>query len=363
MGEQYNRAKSDKEICKAITECRRGSAHKYTVAEWYVHRLTKSAELSDEITAGRYKLRPGMEVRIYHPKKRIATAPYFRDRVWQRSMCNNGLYDDLTMHLLPHNSACQKGKGTDYAIRGIVNSLKCISNESVGGEVWGAHIDVRQYFPSTPHRHIKELDRRHVSEPMYIPYLDEIIDCGKDKRDNAVILSDSFGRRGTDLGSQINQLHQTALLHDIDCAVQCEMWRYMDDFLLLGADKEIVRKSRDTIMEMLGEMGFKGTGGEIFRASRGFNMLGKRFYIAPSGRIAIKLKRGADGEERRTLRKMCTAEKQGKRTRQQTEAHYQSWIANASYCTDIGFIRSMDKFYTQLFRRKPNYKLKRRELK
>ena len=94
-----------KELGKAVRQCKKGVADKDAPIEWYCHSLTKTKKLKDSITSGRYKARPGHKVEIYRPKRRTATAPYFRDRVWQRSMCNNGVYDDITKSFVLDNIA------------------------------------------------------------------------------------------------------------------------------------------------------------------------------------------------------------------------------------------------------------------
>jgi len=66
-------------------------------------------------------------------------------------------------------------------------------------------------------------------------------------------------------------------------------------------------------------------------------------------------------EERETLRNLKRLVDKGERSMEQVKAHYQSWIANAEYAGD-GPIRTMDRFYTTLFRQRPGYKRKRRYL-
>lgn len=132
--------------------------------EFNLHRLSSCKRLKDDITSGRYKIRPGTKVIVYRPKRRVATAPWFRDRVWQRSMCNNGVYEDLTRSFILDNIACQKGKGADMAIKRVVKMLQRLHREDPGATVYGVHLDVKKYFPSTPHDELKEMDKRRISE-------------------------------------------------------------------------------------------------------------------------------------------------------------------------------------------------------
>ena len=365
MGEQFDKAASLNELCKAAKECKRGVTWKATPVEYYITRVTSCKKLRDEILAGTYKVHPGDKVYVYKPKKRIATAPWFKDRVWQRSMCNNGVYEDLTRGFILDNIACQKGKGIDMAIRRVIGMLQGLHKVAPGQPVYGIHLDVRKFFPSTPHREIKKMDARRIREPAFIPYLNEIIDSSKDEREPEIIAQDPFGERGTGLGSQINQLHQVALLDSIDHKAKslCDCYiRYNDDFLLLSHSKAELRKARQLIEEGLKQLGLTMTDKSgIFKASNGFYFLRKRFIMTKTGKIIIRLHPQALAEERRVLRRLKKDLDAGLIKPEYVQDHYQSWIANAEYAGDAP-IRAMDKFYTQIFREKPTYKRKKRYL-
>ena len=361
----FDEAVSLRELCKAAKQCRRGVSNKAGPVDFNIHRISSCKRLRDDILAGRYIVRPGTKVMIYRPKKRVATAPWFRDRTWQRAMCNNGVYDDLTKPFIRENIACQKGKGADMAIRMVIKMLQRLHRTAPGATVYGVHLDVRKYFPSTPHEELKEMDRKRITDARFLPFLDEIIESSKDERPREEIDADPFGERGTGLGSQINQLHQVSLLNELDHEVKCicrEYIRYNDDFLVLSHDRETVEKAREAIQEHLNRRGLTMTDkAGIFKAEHGFYFLRKRFIMRSTGKIIIRLHPKALAEERKTLRGMKRCIKEGTRTMEDVERHYQSWVANAEYAGDAP-IRAMDRFYTTLFRKHPNYKRKRRYL-
>ena len=363
--DNYGKAISLSELCRAAKECRRGVSNKAGPVEFNIHRLSSCKRLKDDITSGRYKIRPGTKVIVYRPKKRVATAPWFRDRVWQRSMCNNGVYDDLTRSFLLENIACQKGKGADMAIRRVVKMLQRLHREDPGAKVYGVHLDVKKFFPSTPHIELKKMDRQRITEEKSLPFLFEIIDSGKDERPREEIEADPFGERGTGLGSQINQLHQITLLDpmDHDLKFVCRNYiRYNDDVLILSHDRELVKQARALTKDHLERLGLIMTDkAGIFTADNGFYFMRRRFIMKRSGKIVIRLHRQALADERRTLRGLKRCVDKGIRTMDDVQIHYQSWIANAEYAGDAP-IRAMDKFYTELFRQHPQYKRKRRYL-
>ena len=362
----FDEAISFAELCKAIKECHKGVGYKDGPNTWYMHRLMKASELQKNIQSGRYKVRPGTVVKIYRPKPREAVAPFFKDRVWQRSMCNNGIYDDLTRHFILDNVACQKGKGNDLALRRVIGFLQKLHRMKPGAPIYGIHLDIRKYFPSTPHKLIKELDRQMITEPRFWPYLDEIIDSLKDPRPESEVAADPFGPRGTGLGSQINQLHQIALLNrlDHDLKTFCRFYiRYNDDFLILDHDKAVVERAKAVIGEYLTLLGLTMTDKSgIFDVRKtGFTFLRKRFIITPTGKIILRLHNRALAEERKILRTFKRKLENGEADEAALQRHYQSWIAYAEYAGDAP-IRAMDKFYKELFGKAPQYKRKKRYL-
>jgi len=366
MGEQFDRAVSLNELCRAIKECRKGVGHKDGPVDWYMHRLTKAETLQRDILKGKYHLRPGTVVQIYRPKRREAVAPWFRDRVWQRSMCNSGVYDDLTRGLCYDNGACQKGKGTEQTIRRTILFLQQIFRETGGNAGWGVHRDVQKYFPSTPHEEVKRQDAEKITEPLYLPYLYEIIDSIKDPREPEEILLDPFGPRGTGLGSQINQLNQVAILSDIDHELKtfCR-WseRYMDDFLVLDPRKEVCVRAGEAIDRMLTEKGLTGTDkGGYFRLKDGFWYLRHRFILTDSGKVIVKMHPENIRAEKQALKGLKAALYRGETDMDYIRMQYQTFVAQCTYCTGDGPLHTMDQYYTELYREKPRYKKPRRYL-
>ena len=364
MGEAFDTATSMQGGCRSIRKCKNGVSRKSGPMHWYLHRMTKAERLNSSVLEGAYHLMPGTTVQIYRPKRREAKAPHFQDRVWQRSMCDAGVYADLTRGLCYDNAACQKDKGTDLAIRRTIHFLQRIYRTTGSNEGWGVHRDVRKYFPSTPHQSIKDRDRLVITEPLFLPYLDEIVDSQEDPRDPAEVAADPFGARGTGLGSQINQLHQVSLLSPLDHELKtfCKYsQRYMDDFQVLDPDKSVCLRAGAYIDRALAERGFISTDkGGVFRLKDGFWFLRHFFLLTDTGKVILRLHPDTLRNERAALKGMRAALDRGEITMDNVRQHYQSFIAQAEYSSGDGATRDMDRFYTLTFREKPTYKRKRR---
>ena len=230
--------------------------------------------------------------------------------------------------------------------------------------------ELKELAPSElgPFLSAREFEGLNVTIPYksaVIPYLDEIIESSKDERPEEEIRMDPFGRRGTGLGSQINQLHQVSLLNELDHEIKCivrSYIRYNDDFLILDHDINAVKRARLVVQSHLEGYGLTMTDkAGVFKVQDSFYFMRKRFILKSTGKIILRLHPKALADERRTLRGLKRCMERGIRTMEDVERHYQSWIANAEYAGDAP-IRAMDRFYTELFRRHPRYKRKRRYL-
>ena len=88
----------------------------------------------------------------------------YADRVVQRSLCNNGLYDMLTKSFIYDNCACQNRKGTMFALERMKVHLHKWHNEHHSNEGAYAVIDIKKYFNSTPHGKLKEIVDKKVQD-------------------------------------------------------------------------------------------------------------------------------------------------------------------------------------------------------
>lgn len=364
MGEQFDKSLKLSELDKAARQTKSGVMWKDGVASFNNHRLLKCYQIKEDVLNGRYKLRPGTIVKIYYPKKREALAPWYRDRVLQRSFCNNGIYHDLTNSLIYDNVACQVGKGTDLSVNRTICFLERLYRIEGNFEGYGVHLDVKKYFPSTPHKAIKELDRKLIKDEKFIPFTDEIIDGSKDTRPPEEIAKDPFGERGTGLGSQMNQLNQVALLTELDHKLKtfCRFYqRYNDDFLILDKSKEVIEKAVQIVETELEKYGLQMVNkAGIFPISKGFYFLKLHFIPLERGRVVVMLSPNALAHERHQLRNLKELVDKGERTMKNVHEHYQAFVNYSALCSSDAPVREMDKFYARLFREKPKYKYKKR---
>lgn len=270
----FDQAVSVNALAAAERFCLRGVRWKCTPVSYHVHYMSNNKRMQNMLLNGTYKMMRGTEVQIYRPKRRTALAIKFRDRVWHKSILNNGVYNDLTKKLIYDNGACQNGKGMDFAVRRVVCFLQRMYRETGTNSGYGVHLDIKKYFPSTPKELAKRIDRLYIRDDRFIPYLDQAIESSIDKRSIEEIQNDPFGERGIGLGSPINQINQVAILDSLDKELKkfCKYYeRVMDDILILDNDITVIKRATRIIDAYLRRQGFQMTNQfGIFKVSNGF---------------------------------------------------------------------------------------------
>lgn len=367
MGQRLDEALSLRELCRATKQCKKGVLWKDSVANHYLRSLTRNQKLSREVKEGRYKLSPYTVFTIHEPKKREISATKMRDRVLQRSMTNNGVRDDLTRSFIYDNGACIKNKGKDFTVCRTQCALERYYRKHRDRQGYAAHLDVKSYFPNTPHGEIKHILRERVQDKDFLPLLYEIVDSYEDKRPCEEIKEDRFGERGIGLGSELSQLVQLALLDGIDHGVK-EIYkpeiyiRYMDDFLVVCREREKLLEIVEYIETELKKLGHRATNKEgIYPIRRGIVFLKLRFILMDGGKVVVKISDRTLSRERKQLRNLKWLADRGERTAEDVRRHYQSWISMVKPYDSGAALRKMDQFYEELFGVKPNYKYKRRK--
>lgn len=367
MGEQFEQAISLRELCLATKQCKKGVLWKDSVANHYLRALTKNQKLADEVKSGRYRLSPYTTFQIYEPKRREICATKMRDRVLQRSFCNNGVRHDLTRSFIYDNGACIRNKGKDFTVYRAICMLERYFRRYGDNAGWAVHLDVKSYFPSTPHTLIRQALSERIQDKDFLPYLFEIVESYRDKRSGEEIEADEYGERGIGLGSELSQLVQLAILDRIDHTIK-ELLRpdvyirYMDDFLIVCREKCDAETACAFVQDELGKLGLKGVNKEgIYPVKRGVVFLKLRFLLTETGRVIVKVSDRTFRRERRQLRNLSRLVSEGRRTMDDVQRHYQSWVSMIKPYDSGAAIKRMDQFYTGLFGARPDYKYKRRK--
>lgn len=267
-----------KNMYKAANKCCNNVRWKTSVTQFEMNKLKNTTNSIRNIKIGKYKLSKYQTFTIYEPKLRSITATRIIDRQIQRSLCDTTVYNLLTKSFIYSNAACQKGKGTDFALKDFKKQLQK-HYRKFGNTGYYLKCDIHHFFENILHDVLKEKLRKHITDEHILFMLFHIID--------------SFGEKGLGLGSQVSQLLALFYLDELDHKIKEFLHikvytRYMDDFILVSRDKEQLKNAKDVITQHLNLLGLtlndKTT---LQKLEYGVNYLNWRFLITDTGKVLM----------------------------------------------------------------------------
>lgn len=332
-------------LYKAAQICRRNVKWKDSVAHFTNHSLVSVYKLKQQIDNRTYQISPYSVFMIREPKLRIITSTRFKDRVFQRSLCDNYLTNEISRDFIEDNYACQKGKGTDKARECIERHLKSFyRSNGVNGYV--LKVDIHDYFGSTDHEYAIEQVKARVRDEWTFNEVKRIIESFNSNGDYT---------KGIGLGSQVSQLIQLAVLDNIDHYIKEKLCvklyvRYMDDFVLIHESKDYLNKCLKKIASLLKrqKLTISQKKTNIFPITQPIRFLGFSFRITKSGKVTKRILPSNIKTQRRKIKKLHKRVLLGKMTIDKFEECYQSWRAFVKKTDSRGKILKMDKFKNKM---------------
>ena len=333
-------------LYKALKQCKKGVMWKDSVAGFYKNGLVNCYQLERDLMNDKYKLDKYIIFNIYEPKKREIVSTRIKDRVFQRSLCDNYFEEQMQKSFIYDNCACQKGKGTSFARKRLQYHLqKHFRKYGLSGHA--LKCDIKDFFGSTSHETAYKAVCKRVPDPWVRKRVKEIIDSFNHGSNPNV---------GMGLGSQVTQIIQLAVLDDLDHFIKEKLHikhyvRYMDDFILIHESKEYLKKCKEEIEKQLNMIGLrlsiKKT--QIFPITQPIKFLGFSYRLTETGRVVIKLLRDKISHERRKLSKQVSLSKQGVLSRFKVDQCFQSWKSHASFGNNHTTITKMETYYNHLW--------------
>lgn len=330
-------------LYNALLKCKRNVLWKDSIAGYYKNALANCYKLRQQLLNDTYTIDPYTKFTVYEPKERAIVSTRIKDRVFQRSLCDNYLYHEMTKSFIYDNCACQENKGTLFAR----NRLKCHLQRFYrkhGTNGYVLKCDLSNFFGSTSHKVAIEAVDKRVPDDWAVNKVIQIIR--------------SFdGDVGMGLGSQVTQLIQLAVLDDLDHYIKEQLHikyyiRYMDDFILIHPDKEYLKYCKAEIEKRINDLGLilnhKKT--QLFSLAQPIKFLGFTFRLTNTGKVVCKLIPNKVSHERRKLKKLVSRAKQGLMTKEQVDECFKSWKAHASFGDTYTLISNMETYYKNLWR-------------
>lgn len=326
----------------SMMKCKRGVMWKDSVANFTLNGVREIAALSNDLMEGRYRERPHKYFTVTSPKRREIMSISFRDRVYQRSLNDVGIYPAMVRSFIYDNGACQQGRGTDFARDRFKCHLQRFFRKH-GRNGFVLKLDIRGYYPNMQHGVVKERFRRSLDDNVY--------------RMAAQILDSFPGEVGFNPGSQIIQIAGISVLDDLDHYIKERLKvkyyvRYMDDMLLIGETRAELEEAKAEVGKKLGEIGFElhPEKSRIIPLSKEILFLGFKYRLTETGKIIMILDPDRVAAERKKLFRLVRLAKEGKISKSKVDQCYQSWRNHASKGNSWHLLQNMDRYYQNLWR-------------
>ena len=270
---------------------------KTSVTQYELNGLKNTTKLLRDCACDKYAISPYQVFEIYEPKHRIITATRIRDRQFQRCLCDEYLYKELTRSFIYDNCACQKNKGTHFAMNRLKTHLQKYYRSNNSADGYYLKCDISHFFDSIDHDVAKAAVRQRVHDCSAVKYVDDIID--------------SFGGdSGIGLGSQVSQLIALTVLDDMDHMIKEKLGvrryiRYMDDFVLIHDDIDYLRKCLNEISAHLQSIGLSlNSKTTIQPIKNGISFLNWKYILKDSGKVLMIPSKSRVCKKRKKVRKM-----------------------------------------------------------
>lgn len=327
-------------MLESTNEVIKNVSWKSSTQTYYLKRLVWVANTKKKIDSGKYKTKGYHEFTIHERGKvRHIRACHISDRVVQKAFNTNVLKPKIYPRLIFDNSASQKGKGTEFALKRLKRHLSRFYRLH-GNNGYALLLDFSNYFGN-------------IDRPTLISKLSKVLGPEEVEFMKVFLANES---EGLGLGSEVNQTCAIFYANDLDHFVKEKLkikyyGRYMDDSYLLHPSKEYLEHCLDEIAKVCER-------DKIFlnkRKCRIINLkqdnliiLKKQIRLTDSGKILIRPIRKNFTLRRRKLTKQLRLLGNGTMKLSEVEQSYKSWRCFVTkYNSPHQIIEKMDKLYAE----------------
>lgn len=244
----------------AFQRLRKDSAPGVDERTWREYEAGLEARLPvllDEAKSGRYRAPPVRRVHIPKgtgPETRPIGIPTIEDKLLQRAVATilEAVYEQ-DFH--PHSYGFRPGRSAHQALARVREVLM----STAGG--WVLEVDVRKFFDTVDHAHLREMLRRRVQDGVILRLVGKWLNAGVWEAGRV-----SRSDRGTPQGGVISPLLANVYLHEVldtwwegevkpRLRGRAELVRYADDFVLLFEREDDARRVQEVLPKRFAKYG------------------------------------------------------------------------------------------------------------
>jgi retron-type reverse transcriptase len=279
----YDKLYSFDNLMKAFKKARKGKSRKWYVKKFEDNLENNLLQLKYELETLTYHPRSLKRFVIRDPKTRVIHASQFRDRVVHHALCNiiESIFDKTFIY---DSYANRKKKGTHAGLKRFDCFKRKVSQNGklertakddnmVVGYVLKA--DIRHYFDAVDHEVLINIIKRKVRDEKVIWLVKRILD----NHDFKVL------GKGMPIGNLTSQFFANVYLNELDYFVKQKLrakyyLRYVDDFVILHRNKEVLENYKKQINEFLKTLKLElhPEKSKVISLHNGVNLLGFRIF-------------------------------------------------------------------------------------
>lgn len=330
-------------ILAAMRACENSVRWKASTQHFEIDSLRWAASLRRELLDGAWKSKGFRRFDIQERGKlRHIQAVHISERVVQKLLTRHALLPLLTPRLIYDNSASQKGKGTEFALKRLKEHLRWhLARHGRRGYI--VIMDFHGYFDSIPHAGVIEA----MSAGQTDPRIRRLIAATVDAFD---------GDRGLGLGSETSQvgaaLYPTPLDRFIKERLRVHCYaRYNDDSYMILPTRAEAKRCLAAVREKAAELGLEVNlrKTKIHNlASDDFTYLKKRVHITGTGKILLRLTRANIRREEARIRAQRAELAAGRMPAETTLQSYRCWRSYAQKYNAYGAVGRMDRYFSKI---------------
>lgn len=322
---------------------RSGHRHKGEVIRYEARLMENLIQLSEKLLQGKIKTIHYYHFRIYDPKVREIYATNYETRILLRCLCDYYLIPLLSKRLIYDNAACQKGKGTHFALKRFSGFIAQYYRRR-GSHGYVLKCDIAKYFDSINHQTLKQKLRQVIKNDDVMFLLETIIDSYHTPNNRGC---------GLPLGNQTSQWFALFYLDSIDRMIkeryQLKAYiRYMDDFVMIHEDSVVLKNVWQAIEMELGKLQLSlNSKTQITKLTHGVTFLGYRFVLKSSGKIIKRLRGQSKVRMNRRVKQVCQDFERGQITFEQFQSTMMSYQGHLKHGSTYHLTRKIRQIYFQ----------------
>lgn len=344
-------------LYEAFRQSKKGVSWKASVQRYEMNMLRNIRDSKKTLDAGESPVLGFTEFTLHERGKvRHVKSVHIKERVVQRSLCDNAVVPLLSKGLEYDNSASQKGKGLHFTISRLDAHLHQYYRREGTNEGYILLVDFKSYYDNVRHDKVYERMERKIPDPGIKHLARQLIEP----------FDDGTGK-SLGIGSQISQITAIDYPSELDHIIKHdlkikEFARYMDDSYLIHRSKEYLHYCLDAIKAKCDEIGIivniKKT--QIVKLSHGFTFLKLRWLLTDTGKVVKRTSKDSITRERRKLTKFKTMLDEGRITMDVVANQYRTWRGGKEdiqakhgrpkiHFDNYYILRRMDAYYNTLF--------------